>query len=85
MRLHLTLSTPAYIWVGSVPAAAKGKNAILAIVFNLYSATQFTTNQLFDYGVYVDGVSQFMGDSPTMRVYPNSCWKLCYSHIMEYL
>ena len=58
---------PVYIWTVSVPSAAKGKNAILAIVFNLYSNSQFTANQLFDYGVYVDGVSQFMGDSTTMR------------------
>ena len=60
-------ATPSYIWTVAVPPNAKGKNAILAIVFNLYSATQFLANQSFDYGVYVDGVSQFMGDSVTMR------------------
>jgi len=60
-------ATPTYIWVASVPSGAKGKNGILAIAFNMYSATAFTANQYFDYGVYVDGVSQFMGDSATMR------------------
>ena len=60
-------ATPAYVWTVAVPSGAKGKNAILAVVFNLYSATQFLANQSFDYGVYVDGVSQFMGDSGTMR------------------
>ena len=60
-------ATPAYVWTVAVPSGAKGKNAILAVVFNLYSSTQFTANQAFDFGVYVDGVSQFMGDSPTMR------------------
>ena len=60
-------ATPAYVWVASVPSGAKGKNGILAVAFNLYSSTQFTANQYFDYGVYVDGVSQFMGDSATMR------------------
>ena len=60
-------ATPSYIWTVAVPPNAKGKNAILAIVFNLYSLTQFTANQYFDYAVYVDGVSQFMGDSVTMR------------------
>jgi hypothetical protein len=60
-------ATPAYVWVASVPSGAKGKNGILAICFNMYSATQFIANQTFDYGVYVDGVSQFLGDSGTMR------------------
>lgn len=60
-------ATPTYIWTAAVPSGAKGKNAILAVVFNLYSLTQFTANQYFDYAVYVDGVSQFMGDSATMR------------------
>lgn len=56
-------ATPAYIWTVAVPSNAKGKNGILAIFFNLYSATQFTTNQYFDYGIYVDGVAQMLGDS----------------------
>jgi len=60
-------ATPAYIWTVAVPSGAKGKNAILAVVFNLFSSGQFVANQYFDYGVYVDGVSQFMGDSSTMR------------------
>jgi len=56
-------ATPAYVWTVSVPSAAKGKNGILAVFFNLYSSGQFTAGQLFDYGVYVDGVSQMLGDS----------------------
>ena len=60
-------ATPAYIWTAAVPSNAKGKNGILAVVFNLFSATQFSANQTFDYGVYVDGVSQLMGDSATMH------------------
>ena len=34
-------ATPAYVWTVAVPSGAKGKNAILAVVFNLYSLTQF--------------------------------------------
>lgn len=56
-------ATPAYIWTVAVPSGAKGKNGILAIFFNMYSVTQFTANQYFDYGVYVDGVAQMLGDS----------------------
>ena len=56
-------ATPAYVWTVSVPSAAKGKNGILAVFFNLFSSGQFAANQYFDYGVYVDGVSQMLGDS----------------------
>jgi hypothetical protein len=56
-------ATPAYVWTVSVPSAAKGKNGILAVFFNLFSSGQFTAGQYFDYGVYVDGVSQMLGDS----------------------
>ena len=65
--VSLSTGTPAYVWVASVPPNAKGKNGILAVVFNLYNSAGFSANMLFDYGVYVDGVSQFMGDSATMR------------------
>ena len=56
-------SSNAYIWTVAVPANAKGKNGILAIFFNLNSATAFTTSQYFDYGIYVDGVAQMLGDA----------------------
>ena len=56
-------ATPAYVWTVAVPSGAKGKNGILAVFFNLFSSGQFTAGQLFDYGVYVDGVSQMLGDS----------------------
>lgn len=56
-------ATPAYVWTVSVPSAAKGKNGILAVFFNLFSSGQFAAGQLFDYGVYVDGVAQMLGDS----------------------
>jgi Glycine rich protein len=65
-------ATPAYIWSVSVPSAAKGKNGILAIFFNIYSNTAFLTNQSFDYGVYVDGTIQFLGDSTGTIHYVNS-------------
>jgi hypothetical protein len=56
-------SSPAYIWTVAVPSGAKGKNGILALFFNLYSTTAFGTGQYFDYGIYVDGVAQLLGDS----------------------
>jgi hypothetical protein len=56
-------ATPAYIWTVAVPSGAKGKNGILAVFFNMYSATLFTASQYFDYGIYVDGVSQMLGDA----------------------
>ena len=65
--VSLSTGTPAYVWVASVPPGAKGKNGILAVVFNLYNSAGFASSMSFDYGVYVDGVSQFMGDSTTMR------------------
>jgi len=65
--VSLSTGTPAYVWVASVPPGAKGKNGILAVVFNLYNSAGFASSMAFDYGVYVDGVSQFMGDSTTMR------------------
>jgi hypothetical protein len=60
-------STPVYIWSVDIPTGAKGKNAILTLFFNLYSGTQFTANQYFDYGIYIDGVPQLKGDVGTIR------------------
>lgn len=54
------------IWSVAVPTAAKGKNGILALFFNLY-ASAFTVGQIFDYGVYIDGVSQLLSDTGTIR------------------
>jgi len=59
-------ATPAYVWTVSVPPNAKGKNGILALFFNLY-ASAFTVGQSFDYGVYVDGVSQLLSDTGTLH------------------
>jgi len=60
-------STPVYIWTASVPPAARGKNGLLAFFFNLYSSGGYLSGQYFDYGVYIDGVSQFIGDGSTMH------------------
>lgn len=59
-------ATPAYVWTVSVPPNAKGKNGILALFFNMY-ASAFTIGQTFDYGVYLDGVSQLLSDTGTIR------------------
>ena len=60
-------ASPVYIWSTSIPAAAKGVNAMLFIFFNLYLASQFSANQSFDYGIYIDGVLQGYGDIKTTR------------------
>jgi hypothetical protein len=70
--VSLSSGTPAYVWTVAVPSNAKGKNGILAIFFNLYSTTAFLTNQSFDYGVYVDGVAQLLGDSTGTLRYVNA-------------
>jgi len=70
--VSLSSGTPAYVWTVAVPSNAKGKNGILAIFFNLYSTTAFLTNQSFDYGVYLDGVAQLLGDSTGTLRYVNA-------------
>ena len=60
-------ATQTYIWTANIPAALKGRNAIIMIFFNLYSATQFFATQYFDYGVYIDGVSLGLGDAGVSR------------------
>jgi hypothetical protein len=55
--------TAVYIWTVAVPAGAKSKNGILVLFFNLYSLTAFSASQYFDYGIYVDGTSQLLGDT----------------------
>ena len=55
--------TVSYIWTVAVPTGAKGKNGILVIFFNLYSLTAFSVGQYFDYGIYIDGDSQLLGDA----------------------
>lgn len=64
-------ATPAYVWTVAVPPNAKGKNGILALFFNLYSSA-FTVGQSFDYGVYLDGVSQLLSDTGTIRYVQSS-------------
>ena len=71
-------STPVYIWTVSVPTAAKGKNGILAVYFNLFG--NFLSSQSFDYAVYVDGVSQFQGDLGTMRYVQTSAGQYAISN-----
>ena len=70
--VSLSSATPAYIWTVAIPSNAKGKNGILAIFFNLYSSAPFLANQSFDYGVYVDGVIQMLGDSTGTLHYVNT-------------
>ena len=65
-------ATPAYIWTVAVPSNAKGKNGILAIFFNLYSTSAYLVNQSFDYGIYVDGVAQMLGDATGTLHYVNA-------------
>ena len=63
---------PTFIWTVAVPTGAKGKNGILAIFFNLYSASPYATGQYFDYGIYVDGTIQMLGDSTGTLRYVNA-------------
>jgi hypothetical protein len=63
---------PTYIWTVAVPTAAKGKNGILAIFFNLYSASPYSAGQYFDYGIYVDATIQMLGDSTGTLRYVNT-------------
>ena len=52
----LSSATPAVVWQAAIPSTALGLNVIIAVFFNLYNAsTQFTVNQTFNYGVYIDG------------------------------
>jgi hypothetical protein len=60
-------STPIIIWSASIPAGAKGRNAILQLFFNLFCASNFAAGQNFFYGLYVDGVPLAIGDSTTMK------------------
>ena len=59
--------TPTIIWSVSIPAGAKGRNAILQLFFNLYCASNFAAGQNFYYGLYVDGTPLAIGDSTTMK------------------
>ena len=60
-------STPTIIWSATIPAGAKGRNAILQLFFNLYCSTNFIAGQNFYYGLYVDGTPLAIGDSTTMK------------------
>ena len=59
--------TPTIIWSATIPAGAKGRNAILQVFFNLFCASNFVAGQNFYYGLYVDGVPLAIGDSTTMK------------------
>ena len=53
----LNSATVTAVWSGSIPATARGQNVTLSLFFNLYNAsTQFTVNQTFNYGIYIDSV-----------------------------
>lgn len=54
----LNSGTVTTVWSGSIPVTARGQNATVSLFFNLYNAsTQFTVNQTFNYGIYIDGVA----------------------------
>jgi len=55
------------VWSNALPAGAKGHAGTVGMFFNMYSATQFTSNTSFDYGVYIDGSSISYGESNTSR------------------
>ena len=59
--------TPTIIWSATIPAGAKGRNAILQLFFNLFCASNFAAGQNFYYGLYVDGTPLAIGDSTTMK------------------
>lgn len=60
--------TPAYLWSLAIPSTLKGSDVILGIFFNLYNAgSQFSVNDTFDYGVYIDSTPIALGDSTTVR------------------
>ena len=59
--------TPTIIWSATIPAGAKGRNAILQLFFNLFCASNFTAGQNFFYGIYVDGVPLAIGDATTIK------------------
>lgn len=49
-------ATPTVVWSAAIPSASLGLNVIITVFFNLYNAsTQFTVNQTFNYGIYIDG------------------------------
>lgn len=56
-------STPVYVWSNAIPAAAKGRGGNLSVFFNMYSATPFPSGANWDYGLYIDGVAQSVGDT----------------------
>ena len=61
-------ATPTIVWSAAIPATALGLNVIITIFFNMYNAsTQFTVNQTFGYGIYIDGVS-LSADSTTATI-----------------
>jgi hypothetical protein len=51
----------------SLASAVKGKNGILSVFFNLSTSTGFNTGFVFDYSVYLDGVSLAVGDVGSVR------------------
>ena len=59
--------TPTIIWSATIPAGAKGRNAILQLFFNLYCASNFAAGQNFFYGIYVDGTPLAIGDATTIK------------------
>ena len=51
----------------SLASLVKGKSGIASIFFNLSTSSGFNTGFVFDYSVYLDGVSLAVGDVGTVR------------------
>jgi hypothetical protein len=51
----------------SLASLVKGKSGIASIFFNLSTSAGFNTGFVFDYSVYLDGVSLAVGDIGTVR------------------
>ena len=51
----------------SLASAVKGKSGIVSVFFNLSTSTGFNTGFVFDYSVYLDGVSLAVGDVGRVR------------------
>ena len=61
-------ASPAYLWSVAIPSTLKGSDIILGLFFNLYNAgSQFSVNDNFDYGIYVDTTPIGLGDSTTIH------------------
>ena len=77
--LSFSTNTIAYIASMSLPTLLKNKAGILSCFFNLSTTSSFVVGSYFDYGLYLDGVSLGMGDSPIARYSQTSTYKVAMS------